>query len=55
MTEDGTGRDSGIKEYLIINFEDNDRTIYHKEEALFIEASEYEIKDLIQSNIAEKV
>ncbi len=55
MTEDGSGRDSGTREYLIVNYEDNDRTIYHREEALFAKADNYEIQDLIQANLVEKI
>ena len=55
MTEDGTGRDSGIQEFLIVIYEDNDRQIYHKEGQMIVNANEYEIQDLISANIVEKV
>ncbi len=55
MTEDGTGRDSGIQEFLVVVYEDNDRQIYHQEGQMRVSASEYEIQDLIEADLVEKV
>ena len=55
MTEDGTGRDSGIQEFLVVVYEDNDRQIYHQEGQIRVSASEYEVQDLIEADLVEKV
>ena len=55
MTEDGTGRDSDIQEFLVVVYEDNDRQIYHQEGQMRVSASEYEVQDLIKADLVEKV